>query len=245
MRIGILSDIHGNYEALTAVLNTMKECGVEELIISGDLIGYYYRIDLVLECLEDWKWISCMGNHELMYLKWQNGTLEDRSTIKKKYGSSFQQADYLLTEKQNILLNDLSHPVKYEINGFRFLICHGSPENINQYLYPDNNIIFEVFEKYVSEVDIIVLGHTHFPAQWQMGSLNIINPGSVGQPRSGVFNGNRSGKKARAEWVLFDSDTMIFDFRTSIYDASNVINQVEKFDPKLVFLKNVFLRGLD
>lgn len=245
MKIGILSDIHGNYDALISVLNNMREIGVEELIISGDLVGYYYRVDLVLKALREWKWITCMGNHELIYLKWQNATIEDREIIKKKYGSSYEQADFLLNKEQKEFLNNLSHPIKHEIEGYRFLVCHGSPENINQYIYPDNSNILKIFQKYVNEVDVVILGHTHFQAKWTIDSLNIINPGSVGQPRSGTYNPRTKKDKLRAEWVLFDLKIKQFDFRTTFYDGSNLIEQVEKLDSDYAFLKNVLLRGLD
>lgn len=245
MKVGILSDIHGNYDALISVVNEMREIGVEELVISGDLIGYYYRVDLVLELLSDWKWITCMGNHELIYSKWQNSAYEDREIIKKKYGSAYEQADNLLNVEQKKLLNNLSHPVKHEIEGYRFLICHGSPENINQYIYPDNSNILEIFKNYKNEFDVIILGHTHFQAKWTLDSLNIINPGSVGQPRSGTYNPNSKIDKLRAEWVLFDLKTKQFDFRTTFYDGSNLIEEIEKLDSNVVFLRNVLLRGLD
>ena len=150
-----------------------------------------------------------------------------------------------MKDKQKIFLNKLSYPVTQEIDGIRFLVCHGSPDNINQYLYPDNNVIFELFKKYINKIDIVVLGHTHYQAKWEVGPLNIINPGSVGQPRSGEFNPNRVKEKCRAEWAMYDTKTMKFDFRNTFYDGSNLIKQIEKLDPEIIFLKNVLLRDLD
>ncbi len=54
MKIGVLSDIHGNHYALKAVLEEARRCGVEYLFILGDLVGYYYYPDEVLKLLEGW-----------------------------------------------------------------------------------------------------------------------------------------------------------------------------------------------
>ncbi len=88
MKIGVLSDIHGNHYALKAVLEEARRCGVEYLFILGDLVGYYYYPDEVLKLLEDWPKEVIQGNHEEMLKEVLNKETE-KETVRKKYGMVF------------------------------------------------------------------------------------------------------------------------------------------------------------
>ncbi len=54
MKIAVISDIHGNYDALVAVLKKAKTEGVEHLLVLGDIVGYYYHPDKILKALSEW-----------------------------------------------------------------------------------------------------------------------------------------------------------------------------------------------
>ena len=56
MKIAIMSDIHGNYDALFEVLKIAKKEDVKHLLILGDLVGYYYHPDKILELLSEWNY---------------------------------------------------------------------------------------------------------------------------------------------------------------------------------------------
>ena len=73
MRIGLLSDIHGNAHALKSVLKSAREKGVDKILCCGDYVGYYYEPDEVMFLLNDWDWVGISGNHEAMLLDWLNG----------------------------------------------------------------------------------------------------------------------------------------------------------------------------
>ena len=62
MKIAIISDIHGNYEALFSVLEKAKKESVEHLLILGDIVGYYYHPDKVLNLLAQWSYDMIKGN---------------------------------------------------------------------------------------------------------------------------------------------------------------------------------------
>ena len=69
MKIGLLGDIHGNRYALDAVLTSARLFGIERLLITGDLIGYYFWPREVLELLTPWNFTAVYGNHESMLFK--------------------------------------------------------------------------------------------------------------------------------------------------------------------------------
>ena len=64
MRIGFISDIHGNYEALKSVLSALDKLNVSEVYCLGDVVGYYSQVN---ECCDELRkrQIPCiMGNHD-------------------------------------------------------------------------------------------------------------------------------------------------------------------------------------
>ncbi len=241
MKLAFISDIHGNDIALRAVLNDAKKLGVLQLLLCGDLTGYYYNIDKVFELLNQWDWVSCRGNHEDLLKKRMTENLEVCKKIDEKYGSSFKLALQSLDKKKIDFLITLPHPLPLEIENTKFLLCHGSPWDIEKYIYPDNNIKeLKQFDEFVDSYDVIILGHTHYQKMWEYGSMLIINPGSVGQPRSGKESVN--DYHARAQWGIFDTQTKSYEHRTTFYDASHLMKQILEHDPDLPFLKNVLLR---
>jgi predicted phosphodiesterase len=138
MKIGILADIHANKFALKNVLEDAKQLNVEHLLILGDTIGYYYWSSDVLNLLSNFKSQIDMiaGNHEIMF----KSALENKNSIKQiteKYGSGIKQAIKNLSKQQQKFLNDLPDTKSLHIDGCNILMCHGSPTNKQEYIYPD------------------------------------------------------------------------------------------------------------
>ncbi len=228
MKIGILGDIHGNDIALKKILNKAKNKNVVKLLITGDLIGYYYNISEIFSLLKEWDWISVRGNHEDMLKKSINNK-KYLNNITSKYGSSIKIALKELTKKQINFLTSLPHPFEIKIDGKKILLCHGSPSDLNFYVYPDcdNKILKEISKK---NHDLIILGHTHYPMHRQINSTTIINPGSVGQPRN---------KQKGAQWALYDTKNSKLDFYVEKYNPNKIIKQVMMYDPENEYLYNI------
>ena len=212
MKIALLGDIHGNKDALNAVLKDASKLDVELLMITGDLVGYYPFAKEVLELLENWKIKIVRGNHEDM-LKESINNQTYLKKISKKYGSGLKESLNNLSNSYIDYLVNLPHPIKCTIDNNRFILAHGSPNNINEYIYPDSDLNKLPLLKDI-DCDIVVCGHTHYPMKRCYGKIIIINPGSVGQPRN-----NGSG----ANWVLYDSINNSFNFRVSDYDILHIV----------------------
>lgn len=238
MKLGILSDIHGNINALEAVLRVARFAGIGKLILAGDLIGYYYHVKEVLAALSEWEWLSCRGNHEDYFKLWLEGSEEDRQTLKAKYGHAYEIAASALRDDQIDLLLQLKHPVACTVQSLKFLIAHGSPWSIREYLYPDK---LSNFSKQLKDFDcdFLVLGHTHYQMVSELDHLTIINPGSVGQPRSGK---KQASKQARAQWAILETETRQVDLQTTWYDASAIHLEVAQMDPNNNYLSTVLMR---
>jgi putative phosphoesterase len=230
MKVAILSDIHGNSDALEAVLVDAKSLGVSSLIVAGDFVGYYYNVQEVMLLLSPWKLIAISGNHERMLLDWRQG--KNHKDIQGKYGSGIKIAIESLSDKQIQWLIDLKKSKEFSISDKTVLLCHGTPWNEDEYLYPDckqeqKDKIFSI------EKDLVIYGHSHYPVIHSNGDKLIVNPGSVGQARD---------RKPGACWALWDTKEHKISLKRTIYDTSNTIKQCQQNDPELTYLQTVLLR---
>ena len=105
----------------------------------GDYVGYYYNADIVFDLIKNYDKEMIKGNHELLIKQ----SLNDKGkslAIQKKYGFGIECAKKSLsTEQINYLIN-LPEKKELEIDGLKILICHGSPWDVWEYIYP--NIAF-------------------------------------------------------------------------------------------------------
>ena len=234
----LISDIHGNLEALQAVLADIKSQGISEVFCLGDIIGYGPNprecIDEVMDCK-----VTLLGNHDqgAMFdpegfnsgaeraIFWTRSELEgDRDSTRR--------------ERRLDFLGEL--PRFHREDSIMFV--HGSPRNpLNEYIFPEDvynqrkmERLFALVEKYC------FVGHTHVPGifterlaflepeeigyQYTLAEEKaIINVGSVGQPRDGdprscyvVLDGNKMTYRR----VDYDRDTTI----RKIYDIPDLDN---------------------
>src|SRR5262245_40721909 len=136
MKIGVLSDIHGNHYALQEVLKAARTEMVDRLLILGDFVGYYYHPEKVLEMLSAWDCLTIKGNHEIILLEVLSN-ITPESEVRKKYGSGHRLAIEKLSKEQIQSLTDAPEKRRVEIDNVSLLMCHGSPVDANLYLYPD------------------------------------------------------------------------------------------------------------
>jgi len=195
MKIAILSDIHGNAHALAEVLKEIKHLKITRLFILGDIVGYYYSPDKVLQMLASFEVTMIGGNHENMLKEIQGNVIEERK-IREKYGSALSASLETLSSNQLEFLTNLPDTIVEKIDNTRMTLCHGSPGQLDQYIYPKARK--ELFEEcmLLAGTEYLLLGHTHYPFIYVSNSGTIMNPGSVGQPRD---HGNM------ASWAVFDS----------------------------------------
>lgn len=231
MKLALLGDFHGNHLALRAVLAAASSSGVERLLITGDLVGYYNTPLEVLELLRSWNRYVVRGNHEDM-LNTARFDPAFLAQVDARYGTGLRTAIEQLGAQQLDELCNLPHPLELVIDGWRILLCHGAPWDIDQYIYPDAQL--ELMERCaMQEFDLIVLGHTHYPMQQQIGKTLVVNPGSVGQPRN---------RQPGAHWAIFDTTSRNLEFRQEQYDSSSLVQECQQRHPELPYLSEVLIR---
>ena len=231
MKLGLLGDVHGNDRALAAVLGAASEANVDRLLVTGDLVGYYFSPRQVLNLLDDWDYSIVSGNHEVMLARSRSNS-DYLAEVSERYGSGLRVALGELDSKQLDRLCSLPHPLELDFDGFRILLCHGSPWDLNHYIYPDSAEAVIRFAESV-EYDLIVMGHTHYPMLFDNSECIFVNPGSVGQPRDRIPG---------ACWALFDTESRCVELRREEYDPSELVRECLLKHPELPFLSEVLTR---
>lgn len=230
MKRALISDIHGNLEALRAVMTDIRAQGVTEIYCLGDVVGYGPDpCECVDEIMRKCK-VTIPGNHDIAALVdptgfnpvalraiyWTREILETKGTP----SAINQRLDWLGALE--------SQPKRIEGD---FLFVHGSPRDpTNEYVFPEDaynqrkmDALFAKVGKYCFQ------GHTHLPGVFTLngpvvdfvrpdacdyqyplrGDKLMVNVGSVGQPRD---------DDPRACYVILTDDRITF--RRVEYDAS-------------------------
>lgn len=195
MRYGIVADIHGNLEALEAVLKKLQG-KVDQIICLGDIVGYGPDPNQCCEIIKKRNILSVAGNHEKALL----GELPLTGFYPNPAAAVRWTQKVMLPENLEYLKG---LPLTLEFPEFQ--IVHGSLVNpVEEYL-TNLEEARPTFEKMTKP--LLFVGHTHRPLILKYQDKQIINPGSVGQPRDGdpraaylIFD----TQKGHAEWLRVD-----------------------------------------
>jgi putative phosphoesterase len=173
-KIAVLADVHSNLHALKAVLDDAKKKGIEVFLNAGDFVGYGAFPNEVTEILRSNKVLSIIGNYDLK-------VLEGRSSNSGEKDIAFKYARKKLTRTNKSYLNSLPKNITIEIKEKKLLMVHGSPESIEEHIYPNTSKkkLRELISG--SNVNILIVGHSHKQFSRTLDEVTIINPGSVGR----------------------------------------------------------------
>ena len=225
MRLAIFSDVHANLPALGAVLADITATGVDERYVLGDLVGYAPWPNEVLERLASERIRIVMGNYD-------DGTGFDRdecgcaytNPIEKALGDrGFAWTKAHTTPENKAWLRTLEPEIRFDADGQRFLLVHGSPRRINEYLYEDKPDATFARIAAGADADVIVCGHTHKPYDKTVAGTRFINVGSAGKPKDG---------DPRACWALVETspEAIRVEFRRAAYDVEAAARAIEASD---------------
>ena len=232
MKIAIISDIHGNYDALVQVLKKAKKEGVEHLLVLGDIVGYYYHPDKILNILSEWSFDIIKGNHEHILEDLIANPLLGES-IRLKYGSGHQEAIDNLSSQQLDFLRDLPETKSVQFDKTSLLMCHGSPWLNDYYIYPDCEK--DIIEKCDSVAhDFVLIGHSHYAFAIKNANSVLINPGSVGQSR-------QTGGKA--SWCIINTENACFQILSTDYNVEKLLYEIAEKDGDIEYLTKVLIRN--
>jgi len=185
MRFAVIADIHGNIEALRAVLDDIAAQGIGEVFCAGDLVGYCPFPNEVVDLIREKAIPTVQGNYD-------EGVGEDlmvcgcdyRDAAAMEMGAqSLYWTQEVTTPENKEFLKALPKSLTLRVEGKDILIVHGSPRKNNEYLYEDAPALTEVVKDLTA--DLLICGHTHIPYDKAIGGKRVINAGSVGKPKHG------------------------------------------------------------
>jgi len=164
VKLGIVSDLHCNFDGLTRALDIMGQ--IDELLCLGDSIFEYRFSNEVVGLLKERGAHVIQGNHEEVFMGPQGVRARRRDTI-----------DRALLQ----WLADQPARIELDIGGKKVLMVHSTPwEPLGTYVYPHSPQFARFGE---AEADFVLYGHTHQQVVQRIGGLLVINPGSTGDGR--------------------------------------------------------------
>lgn len=187
MKAAIISDIHGNMQALEAVLADIAKENCDKIFCLGDLAMAgpepTKAIERIKSLYEQGKLEVIQGNTDEMIGDFSDGILQKVKRHAPIMANALVNDVQIIPAELKEFLKELPAQKELEIEGLKVLLVHGSPRKNDENIMPDLPI--EKVEEMVAgtDADLIFCGHTHLPCGYQTRSKQtIVNDGSVGRP---------------------------------------------------------------
>ncbi len=243
MRIGIISDVHSNLEALTAVLRALETQRVDKVICLGDVVGYGASVNECCAQVRRVAEVTLLGNHD--------AAVSGRMDYSFYYDAARHALDWTaarIDPEHLAWLKSLPYTHRIEDIGF----SHGSPVLAENYDY-----VFaaeqarELLPHLPRLAEVTFIGHSHLCKAFALGPAGdvndvvavsrfglrrgykyIVSVGSVGQPRD---YDNRAG------FVVYDSRDRTVEYHRVAYDVQTAAQKIFDADLALNFGRRLFL----
>jgi len=208
-RFAFISDIHGNYPALKAVLRDIDIQKVDKIYCLGDLVGYYSQINEVIDTIRN-RGIKCIiGNHDYAMLH-NNGVITRSKTCTNVLT---KQLEYIRADNLEFL-SGLNNSMLITDGEYSIFAVHGGLNDyVDEYL---SNLTEDYFKLIDSSITHVITGHNHLPKVEKYGKIQYANSGSVGQPRD---------HNPMAGYVIFDRGS--FSIRRVAYDIDEIVQKMK------------------
>jgi protein phosphatase len=207
VRIVILSDIHGNIEALKAITEPWGE-----LWVLGDLVNYGPNPAEAVDFIRERATIVVRGNHDHAI---GAGVDPQCSEPFLEMAQAMQvYTDSVLNQEQKTFLRELPLTACRNVDGREYFLCHAAPSDpLFRYLPADSPQW--AAEAAAIDAQVLLVGHTHVPFILDLPARQVVNPGSVDQPKHGA---------AESCFAILDSGQV--SLRSSIYAVEETTRKV-------------------
>lgn len=186
-KVAVISDIHGNMQALEAVLADIEKEKCAKIFCLGDLAMAgpepVKAIEKIKSLYDEGKVEVIQGNTDELIGNYSDEILQRVKKHAPIMANALVKDVEIIPEGLKDFLKHLPPQKELEIEGIKVLLVHGSPRKNDENISPD--LLLEKIEEMVVGVDadIIFCGHTHMPCGYQTrNKQTVVNDGSVGRP---------------------------------------------------------------
>ena len=225
MRILVLADIHANWSALSAIREPHDAC-----LVLGDLVEYGTEPVECIEWVREHATAVIRGNHDHSVA--QRVPPPTGSGLRGLAGATRQHHWSVLSPSHLKYLSRLPVSLTLDLDNRRFHLVHATPRDpMDEYLAIDaetwKNRLVGI------DADFVCVGHTHLQFQLDLERLQLLNPGSVGQPRDG---------DPRAAYAVIEDGRI--ELKRVEYDIDAAVLSLKNagLDPDVVELAESMLR---
>jgi putative phosphoesterase len=212
MKLLVLSDIHGNWQALSAVL--AAEQPFDTAAFCGDVVDYGPEPVRCVHWLMQHSNHAVRGNHD--HALAFDADCRCSEAFRKFARLTRAWHTTLLTRQERDFLGHLPTVRSFEWQGLRFRVAHATPQG-DMFDYLPAERWQECTEALDDHFDFVLVGHTHIQGMRSIGSTVVVNPGSVGQAK------DEPGQAAYA--VIKDGKAML---KRTLYDVEATIASLKK-----------------
>lgn len=178
MRICIISDLHANFEALSALPRDY-----DELWVLGDLVNYGPNPAETIEFVRSYASIVLRGNHDNAVGFGAGCGCSPRFLSMAEATRDYTVSVLSATDKR--FLRDLPTCACRQVCDDIFFLCHATPSDLLYEYRPPDSPLWALDEESSLGANIILAGHTHLPFVRTFGTRTVVNPGSLGQSKAG------------------------------------------------------------
>jgi predicted phosphodiesterase len=230
VRYLILSDMHGNWEAFSAVLRHAEGQSFDATLVLGDLVGYGASPNEVVEAVRELpELLIVRGNHDKVVAGIDLGENFNHVAL-----SAARWTTGCLREENMRYVEELPQGPRLIADGLA--ICHGSPLDEDAYVFSEQDAV-EIFA--VHSLPLTFFGHTHVPSLFALGSRGLeiralrgdgaldlapegrylLNPGSIGQPRD---------RDPRAAYMTYDDASRAIRWHRVAYPVAEAQRRIRE-----------------
>ena len=234
MKLLLLSDIHGNFPALEAIITFFQDTSFAAICNCGDSLVYAPFPNETLHWLQEHNVHSILGNTDRKVKKLLKGKnfSKPRKTEKRiMYTWTAEHLDQSATK----FLFSLRKSLRFSMSDHSICLFHGSPEHPNEFLFPDTsrNRFAELSAS--CPCSIIITGHSHTPFHKVVGNTHFINPGSVGR----MFDSNPAASCAVLD--LSNTTVKVVHYRIN-YPVKRTVNALQQYNMPEIY-QSMYLLG--
>lgn len=217
MKIAIFSDVHANLPAMEAVRDHIAMGGYDQVYCLGDLGGYASQPNEVQEVIMEMACPTILGNYDegVGFNGDDCGCHYTKPFDIEMSNTSFIWTRDNTSDENKAWLRNLPREIRFEVEGLRVLLCHGSPRSTTEYLFVDRSDgflrQFTPGGSHDAQADVIVFGHTHVPFHREVEGVHFINTGSVGRPKDGDPRAGYSVLTIQNKGVEFEQVRVEYD----------------------------------